>query len=133
MTALSNYAEQKLLDHISRIASYTAPSGLTLALSTANPDEDGSGIAEPSGDGYARETIAFETDGQQSGKYQVKNTAVIAFTANGGSWGTITHVAIFDTEGTPNMLAYGALDASKLIGDGDSLEFAAAAIKWNIT
>jgi hypothetical protein len=49
----------------------------------------------------------------------------LSFSASGGSWGTITHFAIFDALTSGNMLFYGALTASKVVGDGDTLEFAA--------
>lgn len=132
MAALSDYAEAALLKHIAGIAAYTQPSGYKLALSTADPGEDASGLAEPAGNGYARENIAWSSDGQVSDKEQVSNDALITFTASGGAWGTITHIAIYDTEGTPNMLAYGALDTSRTIADGESLQFAIGAVKWTL-
>jgi hypothetical protein len=57
--SFSNYLENKLLDHAFRNTSYTPPSAVYVALSTADPGEDGSTIAEPSGNNYARVAATF--------------------------------------------------------------------------
>jgi len=41
----------------------------------------------------------------------------------------VTHFAIFDAATLGNMLAYGALDTAKAVNDGDTAEFADAALK----
>ena len=46
------------------------------------------------------------------------------FTASGGNWGTITHVAIFNASTGGQVLAAGALTSSKVISNGDSLQIA---------
>lgn len=46
------------------------------------------------------------------------------FTASGGNYGTVTHVGIFDAVTSGNLLWHGALSASKVIDDGDTLSFA---------
>jgi len=132
MSAATNYLEQKLLDHVSRIAAYTQPSGLTIGLSTTTPSDDGTNFTEPSGNGYAKETVAFSSDGQVGGAYQVSNSGALTFTASGGNWGTITYFGIFDTEGTPNLLSFAAMDTSRTINDGESLNFAIGSIKWTL-
>jgi hypothetical protein len=130
MGSFSNYLEEALLKHVFGITEYTQPT-IYVGLSTADPTDDASGLAEPSGNGYSRVAHAsWDADGQDEGKYQVSNDGAIDMgTADGGSWGTITHVAIFDAESGGNMLAYGALDASKTVADGDSCEFADAELK----
>ncbi len=132
--SLSNYLEEKLLEHVFEGAAYTQPT-IYVGLSTADPDEDASGLAEPSGNGYARVAHAsWDDDGQQSGSHQVSNNGAIDMgTASGGSWGEITHVAIFDAGSGGNMLASGALDASKTIAEGDSCEFADGELKIKLT
>jgi hypothetical protein len=129
MGSFSNYLEEALLKHVFGITEYTQPT-IYVGLFTDDPGEDASGT-EVSGNGYARVAHAdWDADGQQGGKYQVSNDGAIDMgAASGGSWGTVTHVAIFDAETNGNMLAYGALDASKTIGDGDSCEFADAELK----
>ena len=51
----------------------------------------------------------------------ILNSSTITFSAaSGGSWGSITHIGIFDAVSSGNLLAHGALLASKTIGDGDT-------------
>jgi hypothetical protein len=49
------------------------------------------------------------------------NNAAIEFPTATGSWGTVTHVAVFDALTTGNMIAYATLTASKVIDTGDVL------------
>jgi len=119
MSQLSDYLENAVLDHINGVAALTQPTPY-LALSTANPTDDASGLAEPSGNGYAREAITF---GAASGG-TASNSVAITYTASGGNWGTITYVAIFDALTAGNMLWHGPMSASKIVNDGDSLTFA---------
>tara|TARA_R100001079_G_scaffold62302_1_gene32130 strand:+ start:886 stop:1272 length:387 start_codon:yes stop_codon:yes gene_type:complete len=123
MSAKSNYLEGKLIEHVLRNVSYTSPSTVHLSLHTANPNEDASGT-EVSGNGYSRQAIAFgaHSDGACS------NSAVEEFTASGGSFGTVTHFGIFDASSSGNLLYYGALTASKVVADGDTLKFAIGSI-----
>jgi hypothetical protein len=49
------------------------------------------------------------------------NNAAIEWPTATGSWGTITHVAVFDADTSGNMLVYASLAASKTISTGDVL------------
>ena len=112
-----------MIEHVLRNTAYTSPSTVHLSLHTANPAEDASGT-EVSGSGYGRQPIAFgaHSDGACS------NSAVEEFTASGGSFGTVTHFGIFDASSSGNLLYYGALTASKVVADGDTLKFAIGSI-----
>lgn len=123
MSSLGNYAEEALLDHLFNLASFTQPT-IHLALSTADPTEDGSGLSEPSGDGYSRvETAASDWSRTDS---TVENANELAFPEATGSWGTITHVAMYDASTGGNMLAYTALDGGGVaIEANDTLRFPA--------
>lgn len=123
MSAKSNYLEGKLIEHVLRNVSYTSPSTVYLSLHTADPTEAGSG-AEVSGNNYSRQAIAF--DAHSNGA--CANSDIETFTASGGSFGTVTHFGIFDASSSGNLLYYGALTASKVVADGDSLKFAAGSI-----
>ena len=48
---ISDYLEDKLLDHVFENSAYTVPTTLYVALSTADPTDSGGSIAEPSGNG----------------------------------------------------------------------------------
>ena len=123
MSAKSNYLEGKLIEHVLRNTAYTSHSTVHISIHTANPAEDASGT-EVSGSGYGRQPIAFgaHSDGACS------NSAVEEFTASGGSFGTVTHFGIFDASSSGNLLYYGALTASKVVADGDTLKFAIGSI-----
>ena len=43
----------------------------------------------------------------------------IEFDAATGSWGTISHIGIFDAASSGNLIAHSSLSASKAIGTGD--------------
>jgi len=86
---------------------------LYLALFTSNPDEDGSGT-EVSGGDYARQTIAFTVTGNTA-----SNTADVEFPTATASYGTVTHVGIYDALTSGNLMAYASLTASKTIASGD--------------
>jgi len=121
--SFSNYWENEILDHLFGKGTYTPPT-IYVGLSTADPGDDGSGLAEPSGNGYARvETSAADWNTASGGA--LDNANDITFPEATGSWGTITHFALFDAATGGNMLAEGALSASKAIDAGDTAKFAA--------
>lgn len=123
MGSFSDYAENKVLDHIVGKASFTMPT-VYVGLSTADPTDDGSGLAEPSGNAYARvQTAAGDWQSASGGATQ--NVNALTFPEATGSWGTITHFALFDAASAGNMLAHGALTVPKAIGSGDTARFAA--------
>lgn len=94
----------------------TAPtSPFKLALFTSDPTETGAAGTEVSGGSYARQTITFaaESGGASS------NSAQIDFPAATAGWGTITHIGIYDSAGTPVMFWYAPLSASVTIATTD--------------
>jgi len=122
MGSLSNYAENKILDHLVGKTSFTMPVAW-IALSTADPTDDASGISEPSGNGYARvETSASDWDAAASGA--TANAAAITFPTASGSWGTISHFAIYDAETDGNMLAHGSVTTPTAISTNQIPTFA---------
>lgn len=113
MSAFSDYLENKVLLHVFGASAYSMPSTLYLALYTSDPGDDNSGT-ECSGTSYARQTITFSvvTD-------TASNNAAVEFPTAGSNWGTITHVGILDALTGGNLLAHGALTASKVVNSGD--------------
>lgn len=125
MGSLSDFLELEILDHVLKVGSYAQPAAIYIALSTADPLDTGAGMAEPSGNGYARiQQDAWDAAASRA----TENTGAVEFPEATGSWGTITHFAIFDAVTAGNMLAHGALTESKSIGSGDNASFAAGAI-----
>ena len=130
MSALSDYLEGELLDHIFNAAFTTTANDTFVALFTATPSDAGGGT-EATGGSYARKEVnpnggaaptwALATvDGIG---YVVDNASDITFVTATASWGTITHFGIFDAVTAGNLLWWGALDASKTVGSGDTFKF----------
>jgi hypothetical protein len=123
MGSFSDYWEDEILDHVFGKGVYTPPT-IYVALSTADPTDDGSGLAEPSGNGYARvATSGADWDAASGGA--LDNANAITFPEASGSWGTITHFALYDAATNGNMLAHGALDSSEAISSGEVPRFPA--------
>lgn len=117
----SNYLEEKTLNYIFGKASFTQPT-IWVGLSTADPTDDGSGLAEPVGNGYARiETAASDWAAWAAG--EITNAAIIAFAAASGSWGTLSHVVLFDAKTAGNVLGSGALTTPTAITTGQAPRF----------
>ena len=123
MGSFANYWESEILDHIFGKGSYTSPT-IYVGLSTADPTDDGSGLAEPTGNAYARVQTS-SSDWNTASAGSLDNANDITFPEATGSWGTITHFVLFDAATAGNMLAHGALGQSKAIGSGDAAQFAA--------
>lgn len=119
--SFSNYLETKLLDHVFGDTAYTAPGTLYLGLHTSNPAEDDSGTeVSTSGTAYARQTVAFTTSGDTT-----SNTAAVEYPTATASYGTVSHVGVYDASTAGNLLSYGALTTSKAIATGDVLRISA--------
>ena len=95
--------------------SVTRPTVWYIALFTDDPTDAGTGT-EISGNGYTREAVTFTVSGDTA-----SNTSAVEFDAATASWGTITHVGIFDASTSGNLIAHSALSTSKTIGSGDIL------------
>lgn len=129
--AASNYLENKLLDHVLRYstAPYTAPSTVYLALfvntsgNAATNLEAGTLTDEvsTSGTAYARQAITF---GTAAASGSISNTAAVTFPTATASFGTITHVAVMnsDVEGSGDVLFWGAVTTAKTIDTGDTFQ-----------
>lgn len=116
----SDVTEGMMLDWFFGLDTITEPATLYLALSTADPGETGSTIAEP-GDTYARQPVGVGTDNWTRTAGSVVNDNVITFPEAGASWGTITHVALFSAESGGTFYGSGGLTQSQAIGDGQTL------------
>ncbi len=123
MGSFTDYWEDRILDHIFGKGNY-APPTIYVGLSTADPLDDSSGLAEPSGNSYARvQTSASDWNAASDGS--LDNANDITFAQATGNWGTITHFALFDAATGGNMLAHGALSQSKAIDSSDAAGFGA--------
>ena len=114
---LTNYLENKLIDHFLGTASYTMPTDVYVALFTVSPGESGGGT-EVTGGSYARQIATFSA--ASSGA--TSNDSNIDFT--GMPAATTVAIGIFDALTSGNMLLYGTLTANKTTDAGDTLRIA---------
>lgn len=117
MGSLSDYSEDIAMNLVFNATAYSPVATVYLAVSTADPLDTGAGIAEPVAMGYIRKAIAFST---AAARASVQNGAVVYNQAT-GTWGDLTHYAVFDAETAGNMLCHGAFSATKTIVSGKTL------------
>jgi hypothetical protein len=91
-----------------------------IGLSTTQPNADGTGVTEPSGGNYSRETF---TD-WATGVVPVLNNSDITFNVPSASWGTIGWVVGFDASSGGNVMYYDEI-AHQLINSGNIFEVVA--------
>ncbi len=122
--SLSDALENKLLDHVLKTTPFTVPANIYVALSTADPTDAGTGIAEPS-DGYAR--IVMDSWDVAINR-ATENTGQITYGQATADWGNITHWAIYDAVTGGNFLAHGDFTVAKTAPIGTNLYIAAGDI-----
>ena len=120
--SLSNTFETNVLTWMFTASAVTRPTAWYLALFTSNPAEDGSGT-EVSGTGtaYVRQSVSFTVSGNTA-----SNSAAVEFPTATASYGTVTHVGVYDASSGGNLIAYAALTTSKAIDTGDVLRIPAS-------
>ena len=126
MGSLSNFAELEILDHSVGEGAYAMPT-CHLALCTADPTDAGTGadcseVADANN--YSRAALVGKWSPAAAGA--ITNDVAITFPEASGAWGEITHFAIIDgaVHGAGNMIWHGALAASKVVGNGDTVQVA---------
>lgn len=117
MAELSDYLEDKLLDHVLRGTSYTSPTTVYVGLYTTDPADDNSGT-EVTGGSYARQVLNVTT---ASGGI-VTSSGDVTFPQATANWGTITHIGLLDAITSGNLLMHTSLTTSRLIETGDVLK-----------
>lgn len=134
--ALTSYADQQALKTLFGGGAAALPATLYFGLSTTTVNIDGSGITEPSGNGYTRQAVTNNTTNfsvtqiavGSGGGAQVQNATAINFPQSTGSWGTVTDWFVSDAAAAGNIIAYGKLSASQTVGANNTLSFAANAL-----
>jgi hypothetical protein len=140
MSAMSDYLENKLVDHVFRGQSYSLPV-LYVGLLTAAPNDAGGGT-EVSGGSYARVKAAAGasqalTDWKSTQNDSLAstgtggnttNTNAVNFPTPSATWGTVTHFGIYDALSGGNLLFWGALTIAKTINESDTVTFPAGSL-----
>lgn len=128
---ISTYIANKFIDEMTGKTEYTKPT-CYVAAGTAAPGDDGATAAEPSGNGYARVATAGG-DWNAASSRATTNANDITFPTASGSWGTITHVYLYDAATDGNFLGWAALDSSEAISTNQILTISASDITIQFT
>jgi len=114
--SLTNYAENKVLDHVLGTTAYTMPTTY-VALYTVAPTDSSAGT-EVTGGSYARIAGAWaaSTGGATANSSNLDFTGMPAC--------TVVAVAVLDNSTGGNMLIHGTLTANKSLDAGDTLRIA---------
>lgn len=127
---LSNYAKNKLVDHLLRAQTFTPPATIYIALYTTATDDDAAGT-EVTGGSYARAAVtsslaewagtqgAGTTAASSGSSGQSSNNNTIVFPAPTANWGTVTHMAAYDALTGGNRLFHKALSIPRVVNNGD--------------
>lgn len=106
------------------ISAYTAPTGaMKLATFTTTGSASAAGT-ESTGGGYARQNLTTALGTEANGS--VTTTSAVSITNMPAS--TVTAAEVYDSNGSPRRIMWGALSASKTLSAGDTLTFASGAI-----
>lgn len=122
---ISNYLENKLLDHFLGTTTYTKPTTVYLALYTVAPSDTGGGT-EVTGGSYARQVAAFSA--ASSGT--TSNSSNIDFSNMPAC--TVVGIGIHDALTSGNLLVWGTLTANKSLDAGDTLRIASGDLDISI-
>lgn len=113
--SISNYAELKILDHLTGTTSWTAPTNAHLQLHTGDPGETGAS-------NVASENTRKVTAWSAASSGSISISAEVEWT-NVSATETYTHWSLWDASSGGNCLFYGALSASAVMTAGDSFKF----------
>jgi len=98
-----------------------------IALSTTTPTNTGTNVTEPSGNNYSR--VAILTSYWAAAASRSKsNSAAVVFPEASGSWGTVTHFALYSAATGGTFLGWSALTNSRSVTAGLSPVFAVGAL-----
>jgi hypothetical protein len=112
--SISNYAELKILDHLTGRASWTAPSTVYIKLHTGDPGEEGTSNAATNTD---RKSASWSAASSGS----IATSATLEWT-NVSTTETYSHWSAWDNSTAGNCLWTGALSASAAVTAGDTFQ-----------
>lgn len=129
--ALTDYAENKIIDALFRGQSLGAPATWYVGLLTSACSDSSPGT-EVTGGSYARVAVAASlanfagtqsagsTTASSGTGGQTSNNATITFPAPSASWGSVSHYGFYDASTAGNQWVCIALTTAKTINNGDA-------------
>jgi hypothetical protein len=112
--SISNYAEVKLLDHVTGRASFTMPTNVYIKLHTGDAGEAGTSNAATEA---TRKVVAWAAAASGS----IASSATLEWT-NVSTTETYSHWSMWDAITAGNCLWTGALSASAAVTAGDTFQ-----------
>jgi len=112
--SISNYAENKILDHVTGEAAWTMPTTVYVKLHTGDPGEAATSNA-------ATETTRKAASWAVASSGSIATSATIEWT-NVSTTETYTHWSLWDASTAGNALWTGALSASAAVTAGDTFQ-----------
>jgi len=112
--SISNYAENKILDHVTGEAAWTMPTTVYVKLHTGDPGEAATSNA-------ATETTRKATSWSAASSGSIATNATIEWT-NVTTTETYSHWSLWDNSTGGNALWTGALSASAAVTAGDTFQ-----------
>jgi len=112
--SISNYAELKILDHLTGRAAWTAPTTVYIKLHTGDPGEDATSNA-------ATETTRKAAAWSAASSGSIATSATIEWT-NVSTTETYSHWSAWDASTGGNALSSGALSSSASVTAGDTFQ-----------
>lgn len=142
--ALTDFAENKLIDYLFRAQASSLPATWYVGLFTTCPTDSTAGT-EVTGGSYARVSVtsslvnwagtqsAGSTTASTGTGGTTSNNGAITFPAPSANWGTVECWGLFDASTSGNLWVFSALTINKTINNGDAApSFAAAAATFQI-
>ena len=111
MSGLSNYLENKLIDHALRNTLYTPAATVYLTLFVGSPTDAGTGGTEVN---VTRQAVTFGAAASGT----VSNSSSVSFASMPAV--TVTHVAVYDHVSAGNLLIHGALSSNVAAASGET-------------
>lgn len=139
--ALTDYAENKVVDAVLRGQALGAPATFYIRLNTTACSDSASGT-EVTGGSYARVAVtsslanwagtqsAASTTASSGTGGTTSNNGTISFTTPSAGWGTVSSVEWMDAASAGNSWICTTLTVSKTINSGDAVSFPAASLTF---
>ena len=112
--SISNYAELKILDHLTGTASWTAPTTVYIKLHTGDAGEAGTSNA-------ATETTRKAASWSAASSGSISTSATLEWT-NVAATETYSHWSAWDNSTSGNCLWTGSLSSSAAVTAGDTFQ-----------
>lgn len=136
MSQFSNYTETNIIETTLRGAAFPVPSGIYVALFTADPTDanvTANEVQTAAWGAYARKDAAdggaISSGWTASSNGVSSNAKAITFAANNGAGQVVvTHIGLYDAATGGNLLYHAPLVSSKTLLVGDVLSFGIGSI-----